>query len=107
LALEIIKERYDPQRWNVYAFHFSDGDNWGEVDNERCLTLVQDLLGLANAFGYGEIRSRSYAPMSTLRATFARIQDPRFISVTISSKEDVYPALRTFFSTREPVARAG
>jgi sporulation protein YhbH len=107
LALEIVKERYDPQRWNVYAFHFSDGDNWGEVDNERCLTLVQELLGLANAFGYGEIRSRSYAPMSTLRATFARIQDPRFISVTISSKEDVYPALRTFFSTREPVVRAG
>ncbi len=69
--------------------------------------LVQELLGLANAFGYGEIRSRSYAPMSTLRTTFARIQDPRFISVTISSKEDVYPALRTFFSTREPVARAG
>ncbi len=107
LALEIIKERYDPQRWNVYAFHFSDGDNWGDVDNERCVTLVQELLGLANAFGYGEIRSRSYAPMSTLRATFARLQDPRFISVTISSKEDVYPALRTFFSTREPAARAG
>jgi sporulation protein YhbH len=100
LALDIIKERYDPSLWNVYAFHFSDGDNWGEVDNERCLDLVRETLELANAFGYGEIKPRGYVSPSSLGATFEKLDDPRFISVTISSKEDVYPALQTFFSTR-------
>ncbi|MBI4506925.1 MAG: sporulation protein YhbH, partial [Chloroflexi bacterium] len=37
LALEIIRERFNPASWNIYPFHFSDGDNWGEVDNQRCL----------------------------------------------------------------------
>jgi uncharacterized sporulation protein YeaH/YhbH (DUF444 family) len=31
--------------------------------------------------------------------SFGPIDDQRFIRVTIASKEDVYPALRTFFST--------
>ena len=26
--------------WNIYPFHFSDGDNWGDADNERCVELV-------------------------------------------------------------------
>jgi len=29
-ALEIIDERYNPEIWNIYAFHCSDGDNWPE-----------------------------------------------------------------------------
>ena len=37
-------------------FHFSDGDNWGDVDNQRCLELVQGMLERCNAFGYGEIQ---------------------------------------------------
>jgi uncharacterized protein len=106
LALDIIKERYDPSLWNVYAFHFSDGDNWGEVDNRRCLDLVRAILGLANAFGYGEIKPRGYVSPSSLGAAFENIDDPRFISVTIGSKEDVYPALQTFFSPRNQPAGA-
>ncbi len=27
LALQIINERYNPEDWNIYPFHFSDGDN--------------------------------------------------------------------------------
>src|SRR5204863_9898371 len=39
LALQIIQERYNPADWNIYPFHFSDGDNlpW---DNDRCVQLV-------------------------------------------------------------------
>jgi sporulation protein YhbH len=98
LALQIAKERYSHSLWNVYAFHFSDGDNWGEVDNQRCLELVRTLLELSNAFGYGEIQQGGRASPSTLMSTFAPLKDPRFIRVTIAGKEDVYPALRTFFS---------
>ena len=30
LGWDIIHERYDPERWNIYPFHFSDGDNWSD-----------------------------------------------------------------------------
>jgi sporulation protein YhbH len=102
LALEIIKERFNPQDWNIYPFHFSDGDNlpW---DNERCVQLVHKLLEQCNIFGYGEIREGHYRSPSTLMSAFSKITDKKFIAVTISDKKEVYPALRKFFAQRETV----
>lgn len=101
LALDIIKQRFDPQQWNIYPFHFSDGDNWGEVDNQRCLELVKRMLEVCNVFGYGEIQEGGRRSLSTLMSAFSQLQDQRFIGVTITSKEDVYPALKKFFSIRQ------
>jgi sporulation protein YhbH len=55
LALHIINERFPPSEWNIYPFHFSDGDNlpW---DNDLCVQLVNKLMAVCNLFGYGEIR---------------------------------------------------
>ena len=105
LALQIIQERFNPDDWNIYPFHFSDGDNlpW---DNERCVNLVYKLMEQCNIFGYGEIREGHYRSPSTLMSSFAKIQDPKFIAVTISDKTEVYPALRRFFATRESVPAA-
>ncbi len=99
LALEIIKQRFPPQDWNIYPFHFSDGDNlpW---DNDRCVQLVNELMQQCNIFGYGEIREGHYRSPSTLMSAYAKIQDQKFISVTISDKREVYPALRKFFTAR-------
>jgi len=55
---------------------------------------------LANVFGYGEIRERHLNSRSTLMSAFSALKDPHFISVTVSSREEVYPALRRFFSTK-------
>jgi uncharacterized protein len=100
LALKIIEERFPPDDWNIYPFHFSDGDNlpW---DNERCVELVRALMDLCNIFGYGEIREGHYRSPSTLMSAYGKIQDRKFIAVTISDKTEVYPALRRFFATPE------
>jgi sporulation protein YhbH len=98
LALEIIEQRYNPSLWNIYAFHFSDGDNWGTVDNQRCVELVKSILERANAFGYGEIQEHSRSSPTTLMSAFTALTDPHFVRVSIGAKEDVYPALRTFFA---------
>lgn len=98
LALDIISERYNPQDWNIYPFHFSDGDNWGETDNRLCVELVHQMLGVANVFGYGEIRQGGYGSLSTLMSAFQNIKDEKFIGVTIEDKGGVYPALRKFFT---------
>ena len=103
LALDIVNDRYPPALWNIYPFHFSDGDNWGEVDNQRCLDIVRQLLEMCNIFGYGEIQEGGRRSISTLMSAFQHIEDPKFLGVTITAKEDVFPALRRFFSTREVV----
>ncbi len=105
LALQIIQERYNPNDWNIYPFHFSDGDNlpW---DNEKCVQLVHKLMQICNLFGYGEIREGHYRSPSTLMSAYNKINDRKFIAVTISDKREVYPALRKFFSVRDGIPAA-
>ncbi len=96
LALEIIEKRYSPQDYNIYAFHFSDGDNLAS-DNDQCVKLVDDLLKCCNLVGYGEIEGPYYYT-STLRSAYKKINDTKFTAVTIKDKTGVYPALKKFFS---------
>ncbi|MEI7556072.1 sporulation protein YhbH [Candidatus Chlorohelix sp.] len=100
LALSIIHERFNPQEWNIYPFHFSDGGNlpW---DNDRCVDLVLKFIDICNIFGYGEIRESHYSLMSTLMSAYSRIDNKKFVGVTIADKAEVYPALRRFFSENE------
>src|SRR5699024_8829139 len=53
-ALDIIGERYAPSRYNIYPFHFTDGDNFS-TDNEKAVSLVKEIMDVSNMFGYGEI----------------------------------------------------
>ena len=101
LALDIIRERFPSRDWNIYPFHFSDGDNlpW---DNDLCVRLVKEMLTECNLFGYGEIREGYRGSTSTLMSAFNKVDDPKFISVTINDKSAVYPALQRFFS-KSPV----
>lgn len=95
LALEIIEDRYPPDDYNIYAFHFSDGDNLSS-DNEQCVALVNSLAGYANLVGYGEIEGPYYYT-STLRSAYQGIQRPNFATVVIREKRDIYGALKTLF----------
>ncbi|BDG61050.1 sporulation protein YhbH [Caldinitratiruptor microaerophilus] len=99
LCWQIIQERYDPARWNIYPFHFSDGDNWSDADNRLSVDLVKQILQVANLFGYGEVREPG--PSSSLMQAFRQIDDPRFVAVVITDKKDVYPALQKWFSRGE------
>ncbi len=54
----MIDQHYPPEEWNIYPFHFSDGDNWSGGDTARCLTLLREqLLPKSNVFCYGQVRS--------------------------------------------------
>lgn len=101
LALKLIAEKYPSDLYNLYPFHFSDGDNLSS-DNERSTELVGRLLEICNLFGYGEIDATAGGPAyyrsSTLSALYQReISHQRFMSVVIKDKSEVYKALRTFF----------
>lgn len=94
-ALELIDRHFPPARYNIYPFHFSDGDNLTS-DNERCVRLIGQLMERSNLFGYGEVNQ--YNRSSTLMSAYRNIHDPKFLYYVIREKGEVYKALKTFFS---------
>ncbi len=59
LCQKIIETDYPPSEWNIYPFHFSDGDNWSGEDTRVCMNLLEtELLQASNMFCYGQVESR-------------------------------------------------
>jgi hypothetical protein len=108
LALDLIKERYGPSDWNIYPFHFSDGDNYYS-DNDEAVRLADQLITTCNLFGYGEIGEEEFSSYRRSSGALLSIFEERlhhkdrFVGVRIDSKEDVYPALKSFFGKRGEV----
>jgi sporulation protein YhbH len=100
-ALEIIDKRYPSNQFNIYPFHFSDGDNLTS-DNERCVKLVAELMKRCNMFGYGEVNQ--YNRHSTLMSAYKHINDQSFRHCIIREKGEVYKALTTFFKKTDEAA---
>ncbi len=99
LALDLIDHNYPAQKYNIYPFHFSDGDNLTS-DNEKCVKLVNEMMEVSNIFGYGEVNQ--YNRSSTLMSAYRNIHSPLFRHAIIREKAEVYKALRTFFAPIVP-----
>ena len=39
---QIIDARFPPDSWNVYLFHFSDGENGDSRDTDACMELLRE-----------------------------------------------------------------
>jgi uncharacterized sporulation protein YeaH/YhbH (DUF444 family) len=58
LALRILQERFPVSEWNLYMFHFTDGENYSRQDTEKCMELLdKEILPNLNLFGYGQVES--------------------------------------------------
>lgn len=110
LALETIEESYNPQDWNTFVFHFSDGETFGDMD--ECVALIDELLKVSNMVGYSEIKLNDYGelnvygftPMyggtSSLLGRYKSAFEKRknFVQAKITEKGDVWRVLKMFFS---------
>ncbi len=69
LAAKIIEDDYPASEWNIYPFHFSDGDNWSVDDTLLCVELLkQKILPASNVTCSATARSRApTAPASSSR----------------------------------------
>lgn len=103
-ARQLCKERYDPSLWNVYLFHFSDGDNSSDADNRQCVKLIEnELLPICNMFGYCQVTS-AYGSGSFLNVLTEAFPDgvkdeegPRLVTSKIGGRDDIFESLRTLF----------
>jgi uncharacterized sporulation protein YeaH/YhbH (DUF444 family) len=58
LCAKLITDQYPPSEWNIYPFHFSDGDNWSVDDTVTCIELLKSqILPHVNLFCYGQVES--------------------------------------------------
>lgn len=103
-ADELLKSHYDPSDWNIYLFHFSDGDNSSDADNRLCVKIIEEqLLPRSNMFGYCQVAS-SYGSGSFINVLNEAFPDgakdeqgPRLITSRVNGREDLFESLRTFF----------
>jgi len=97
LASKIVKADYNPEDWNIYFFQFSDGDNWGESDSERCVKILkEELVPVSNLFAYGQVWSAygSGQFIETIRDNFEN--EEKVITSEIDNKEAIYESIKTF-----------
>jgi len=99
LAHRIIHTRYNPSEWNVYAFHFSDGDNFSD-DTEKSLAILNEkLLPQLNLFGYGQVES-PYGSGEFLEHIHS-IADghENIVTSRIPDRESILGSIKEFLST--------
>jgi uncharacterized sporulation protein YeaH/YhbH (DUF444 family) len=105
LALEVMRRRYDPSRYNVYFFYASDGENAAE-DREPAAAALRALAELTNYAGYVETGGiATFRPRDTQLAEMFHELKATGLPVGMSplgSQEDVWRAIREFFKERQP-----
>lgn len=96
LAAEIVERDYPADAWNIYMFHFSDGDNWGGGDDEKCFTLLRErLLPVSNLFGYGQVESR-YGSGQFLHALERHVQADNLVLSQIEDRDAILRSIKEF-----------
>lgn len=103
-ALKLIKEKYPATHYNIYPFHFSDGDNLTS-DNDKCLKLIEEILQHVNVFGYCEVNQ--YNRSTTLMSAYKHIKNENFSYFVLNKRADVFYALKSFFSNEDAEANSG
>jgi uncharacterized sporulation protein YeaH/YhbH (DUF444 family) len=113
LAIHLIETEYNPARWNIYPFHFSDGEDF---EPDKTVASAKRILQCGvNMLGYGEIQADPYSAsrlMSTFEKEFQLEKsqlDPDdfeilsgtnsatpFIGAVLKEKSHVYLALQEF-----------
>ncbi|MEZ4705287.1 MAG: DUF444 family protein [Bdellovibrionota bacterium] len=100
LCHHILTNHFDPSEWNMYVFHFSDGDNWSAEDTNICVKILKnELLPLVNMFGYGQVESQygSGQFIKDLQKNFKSEKEfDHMITSKIDSKDDILQSIKTF-----------
>ncbi len=97
LCNQLIDEEFPAEEWNIYPFHFSDGDNWSGNDTQKCIDLMNaELLPKSNVFCYGQVDSDygSGQFLKDLKKSFD--EEERLIWTEIEGREAIYGAIKAF-----------
>ncbi len=97
---KIVKDRYSPEDWNIYAAQASDGDNIPD-DMGRCIELVErHLLPASQYFAYIEVSERSGPGETIVWHGYKEIADrhAHFAMRRVSNPSEIFPVFHELFS---------
>jgi uncharacterized sporulation protein YeaH/YhbH (DUF444 family) len=107
--MKVVRERYSPADWNIYAAQASDGDNFHD-DMPRCLDLLSnEILPVCQYFAYIEtthgerFNDTVETPVWHGYAEVAR-QRRNFAMRRVASPEDIFPVFHDLFSADSAAA---
>jgi uncharacterized sporulation protein YeaH/YhbH (DUF444 family) len=94
---KMIEKDYPADEWNIYAFHFSDGDNWSREDNKNCVEILDTkILPKVNLFGYGQVES-TYGSGEFIGFLEENVTSTdNMILSFIADKEAIYESIKEF-----------
>jgi uncharacterized sporulation protein YeaH/YhbH (DUF444 family) len=101
--LKVVRARYSPADWNIYAAQASDGDNFHD-DMPRCLDLLNnDILPLCQYFAYIETahgeRFNDTLETPVWRGYMEIAQHRKHFAVRrVAAPEDIFPVFHELFS---------
>jgi uncharacterized sporulation protein YeaH/YhbH (DUF444 family) len=99
-AIDIIGQRFDPGRFNIYLIYASDGANFSN-DADTALEALRKLGGIASFTGYVEVQSDGPPLHSEIGKIFSVLQADAASPVgtyALSDSDSVWKAIRTFFT---------
>ena len=93
----MAEKDYDPAHWNIYPFHFSDGDNWGGEDTALCMKLLKEfLLPTSNVFCYGQVKSAYGSGQFIKDLMEAFPENDKILLSEINNRDEIYRSIKTF-----------
>jgi len=98
LCDKVLERRYPPAEWNIYSFHFSDGENWiGDTENVCVPLLKEKLLPKCNLFGYGQVTLGRRSPgMHLVKLQELLADEERLVTSIIAGREDILNSIKEF-----------
>ncbi|MGD9033536.1 MAG: DUF444 family protein [Desulfobacteraceae bacterium] len=98
VCLKLIHEEFSPEEYNIYPFHFSDGDNFRD-DDEKALKHLEELVPAANIFCYGQVEG-GYGSGHFNQLIQEKVEDKeKILTADIKNKDGIYDALKAFLGT--------
>ena len=96
----LMEKEYPNSEWNVYPFHFSDGDNWSDSDDTQATALLKDkIIPNSNLFCYGQVNSESGS------GKFIHVLDAAFngqnkvVLSEIANRDQILQSIKKFLGT--------
>jgi len=110
--MRIVRERYNPSNWNIYAAQASDGDNYTE-DSDRCSQLLgTEILPLCQYFAYIEVGAEATlrhgfpSPPTDLWRTYGHIaaEHRNFAMRKVADPTQIFPVFHELFAKQREKA---
>ncbi|WPP51281.1 YeaH/YhbH family protein [Catalinimonas niigatensis] len=103
LMHKIMKERYDPQMWNVYCCQASDGDVWSNGDAVECSQFLKnEVLNEVQYMAYIEIKNRGLE--GYLWHAYKKLRKQENFSMrNINDISQIWPVFKALFKKKSLV----